>query len=181
MSPRRLRKPIRLRFALPPVLLRGPRNPSVSSAAPGATFGVSLRGLRSPLAPSLSSGAAGLLRRLGKPALPGANALAALVFPRCFGSHLWCLPPPPRQPCGLSRVFFLSFPYPPARARAPAGIRDPFELAPICHSRESGNPGYPVCLPLSFPQCGFAFNVYSSRAVSFRRSRIAATRNLFAD
>ena len=50
-----LRKPFRLRFASPWVLLRGPRNPSVSSAAPGATYGVSLRGLRSPLAPSLRS------------------------------------------------------------------------------------------------------------------------------
>ncbi len=40
----------------------------------------------------------------------------------------------------------------------------------FCHSRESGNPGDPVCLSLSFPQYGFAFNVYSSREVSFRRS-----------
>ena len=40
----------------------------------------------------------------------------------------------------------------------------------ICHSREIGNPGDPVCHPLLFPQCGFAFNVYSSRAVSFRQS-----------
>ena len=30
------------------------------------------------------------------------------------------------------------------RAQAPAEIRDPFELAPKCHSRGSGNPGDPV-------------------------------------
>ncbi len=34
------------------------------------------------------------------------------------------------------------------------GTRFP-RVGPICHSRESGNPGAPVCLPLSFPQCGF--------------------------
>ncbi len=213
---------------------------------------VLLRGLRSPLAPSLRSGAAGLLAcsaspgglasRLGKPALPGANALAALVFP-----------PPPRQPCGLpraSRALAVSLrssgslhawpaarrwspfatpqalPAPlrfavglasqasepfgflggsgshlrrlPSRASEPPAVspRDPRSPAAspgLClarrrsprefflsfpRKRESRGSGLPFFV---IPEMRFAFNVYSSKAVSFRRSRAAATRNLFTD
>ncbi len=67
LSPRRLRKPIRLRFALPLVLLRGLRSPFGAFAA--------LRRRRSS-------------RLLVKPTLPVANARAALVFPRNRGSPL---------------------------------------------------------------------------------------------
>ncbi len=87
----------------------GPRNPPVSSAAPGATIGVSLRGPRSP---SVSSG-----------------ILFCHSRTRLRGHRL---------------------------------------------RRESGG-------SVSFTQCGFAFYVCSRRTMSFRRSRVAATRNLFTD
>ncbi len=132
------------------VLLREPRNPSVSSAAPGATYGVSLRGLRSPLAPSLRSGAAGLRRRLGKPALPMANARAALVFPRDPRSPAASLGLPPR-PAAVSAGILLLFPQNrepalPYVIPAKAGIQGlridsvypackVDESGPTCHSR----------------------------------------------
>ncbi len=64
---------------------------------------------------------------------------------------------------------------PLARCGAACGVSlrpsEPFGLLgySFCHSRESGNPGAPVCIPLSFTQCdkptgGFAFNVCSRRA-----------------
>ena len=119
---------------IPPLILR--RRPRAEGAGPAPL--VLLRWLRSPLAPSLRSGAAGLLRRLGKPALPRANTRAALVFPRCFGSHLWRLPPPPRQPYGLpraSRALAVSLrssgslhASPAAQLMSPLGLRKPAGL-----------------------------------------------------
>ncbi len=67
----RLREPARSACGSAFVSLRGSASPPVL-----------LRGLRSPLAPLLRSGAAGLLRLLVKPTLPKTNAQAALVFPR---------------------------------------------------------------------------------------------------
>ena len=54
---------LRLGLGLP----SGLRKPAGRRCAPALVL---LRGLRSPLAPSLRSGAAGLLRLLGKPSLP---------------------------------------------------------------------------------------------------------------
>ncbi len=128
--------PALTRGAGAPCLASRPRNPSVSSAATGATFGVSLRRLRSPLAPLLRSGAAGLLRRLGKPALPGANALAALVFPRCSTSLRLPLTLAKAALCLVSRLrkpFRRRFAMPLVLLR---GLRSP--LAPLLRSGAAG-------------------------------------------
>ncbi len=96
--------------------------------------------------PSLRSGL-GLASQLRKPfrlrfALP-------LVLLRLLRSHLWCLLAalgalPPRSDFRLARrrsprAFFLSFPYPPARAQAPAGIQA-LRFAFLCHSRKAVSP-----------------------------------------
>ncbi len=138
--PSQLRKPFRRRFALPLVLLRGPRNPSVSSAAPGATFGVSSR----PSEPCR------LARTLPCSAAVSSDIL--FVIPAKAGIRV----PRIAVPCHSTNSEIrplLSFP----RKRESRRSVLPFlvipriqKSAPSCHSRESGNPGAPYCRSLSF-------------------------------
>ncbi len=87
-------------------------------------------------------------------------ALGTLRFPREF-----CFVIPVPACAGTGSGGNPGAPY--CRSLLSHEFRNP---AASCHSRESRNPGNPVCLPLVFPQCGFAFNIYTSRRVSFRRS-----------
>ena len=159
---------------------------------PGATYGVSLHALRSPGGLLAGFGTLRFPRRLREPAASNDQRhRPRLVSLRCSGSPMVCLRGS-ASPCGscstAPRALAVSLrssgsPHaspmasrwsPLARCGAACGVSlrpsEPFGLLgySFCHSRESGNPGAPVCIPLSFTQCdkptgGFAFNVCGSR------------------
>ncbi len=96
---------------------------------------------------------------------------ALAVSLRCFGATRG-VSSRPSEPCRLARPF----------ASPGGGLLG----HSFCHSRESGNPDAPYCRSLSSYEfrnpapiyhsrnAVFAFNIYTSRAVSFRRSRFAS-------
>ncbi len=172
---------------MPVIPVLGNRHMKITPAfaPPARAFGaapaplVLLRELRSPLPPSLRSGACGLLRRLREPAAFGGRDQGHALFPFAASQA--------GRPSLRSGLVLLRGPWnPPVSSAAPGAGTLRLRLRVGLPSHAAEPPAASPCGPRSpaaslglrlarrrsprveaKPHCGFAFNIYNSRTMSF--------------